>query len=113
MTRTEAHLDAMLRHLGAASCESLHGRAARSEWPARWTRWRNTSASRAPAYPAGKSRAFTGTGCWSSRRTRDVAAGRGPADQDLRRGDRRPGLDLPVRGAPLYVLRQLLRLRQL
>jgi CBS-domain-containing membrane protein len=31
MTRTDAHLDAMLRHLGAAYYESLHGRAARSD----------------------------------------------------------------------------------
>src|SRR5690242_18933992 len=31
MTRTDAHVDAMLRHLGAAYYESLHGRAARSD----------------------------------------------------------------------------------
>jgi CBS domain-containing protein len=31
MTRADAHLDAMLRHLGAAYYESLHGRAARSD----------------------------------------------------------------------------------
>jgi CBS domain-containing protein len=31
MTRTDTHLDAMLRHLGAAYYESLHGRAARSD----------------------------------------------------------------------------------
>jgi hypothetical protein len=31
MTRTDAHLDATLRHLGAAYYESLHGRAARSD----------------------------------------------------------------------------------
>ena len=31
MTRTDAHLDGMLRHLGAAYYESLHGRAARSD----------------------------------------------------------------------------------
>jgi CBS domain-containing protein len=31
MTRTDVHLDAMLRHLGAAYYESLHGRAARSD----------------------------------------------------------------------------------
>jgi CBS domain-containing protein len=31
MARTEAHLDAMLRHLGAAYYESLHGRADRSD----------------------------------------------------------------------------------
>jgi len=31
MARTDAHLDAMLRHLGAAYYESLHGRAARSD----------------------------------------------------------------------------------
>jgi CBS domain-containing protein len=31
MARTDVHLDAMLRHLGAAYYESLHGRAARSD----------------------------------------------------------------------------------
>jgi CBS domain-containing protein len=31
MTRTDTHLDAMLRHLGAAYYESLHGRAPRSD----------------------------------------------------------------------------------
>ena len=31
MTRADAHIDAMLRHLGAAYYESLHGRAARSD----------------------------------------------------------------------------------
>jgi len=31
MTRADAHLDATLRHLGAAYYESLHGRAARSD----------------------------------------------------------------------------------
>ena len=31
MTRTDTHLDVMLRHLGAAYYESLHGRAARSD----------------------------------------------------------------------------------
>ncbi len=31
MARTDSHLDAMLRHLGAAYYESLHGRAARSD----------------------------------------------------------------------------------
>ena len=31
MTRTDTHLDAMLRHLGAAYYESLHSRAARSD----------------------------------------------------------------------------------
>jgi len=31
MTRRDTHLDAMLRHLGAAYYESLHGRAARSD----------------------------------------------------------------------------------
>jgi CBS domain-containing protein len=31
MTRTDTHLDAMLRHLGAAYYESLHGRAVRSD----------------------------------------------------------------------------------
>ncbi|MGH3495010.1 MAG: CBS domain-containing protein, partial [Sciscionella sp.] len=31
MARTDIHLDAMLRHLGAAYYESLHGRAARSD----------------------------------------------------------------------------------
>src|SRR5215831_8936304 len=31
MTRTDTHLDAMLRHLGAAYYESLHGRADRSD----------------------------------------------------------------------------------
>jgi CBS domain-containing protein len=31
MTRTDTHLDAMLRHLGAAYYESLHGRAGRSD----------------------------------------------------------------------------------
>jgi CBS domain-containing protein len=31
MTRTDVHLDAMLRHLGAAYYESLHGRATRAD----------------------------------------------------------------------------------
>ena len=31
MARTDVHFDAMLRHLGAAYYESLHGRAARSD----------------------------------------------------------------------------------
>jgi len=31
MPRTDIHLDAMLRHLGAAYYESLHGRASRSD----------------------------------------------------------------------------------
>jgi CBS domain-containing protein len=31
MTRTEVHLDAMLRHLGAAYYDSLHGRATRAD----------------------------------------------------------------------------------
>lgn len=31
MTRTDIHLDAMLRHLGAAYYDSLHGRAARPD----------------------------------------------------------------------------------
>ena len=31
MSRTDEYLDAMLRHLGAAYYESLHGRAARSD----------------------------------------------------------------------------------
>jgi CBS domain-containing protein len=31
MTRTDIHLDAMLRHLGAAYYDSLHGRAARTD----------------------------------------------------------------------------------
>jgi CBS-domain-containing membrane protein len=31
MTRTDTHIDGMLRHLGAAYYESLHGRAARSD----------------------------------------------------------------------------------
>ena len=31
MARTDIHLDAMLRHLGAAYYDSLHGRAARSD----------------------------------------------------------------------------------
>jgi hypothetical protein len=31
MTRTDIHLDAMLRHLGAAYYESLHGRATRAD----------------------------------------------------------------------------------
>ena len=31
MTRIDAHLDAMLRHLVAAYYESLHGRAARTD----------------------------------------------------------------------------------
>ena len=31
MNRRDAHLDAMLRHLGAAYYDSLHGRAARTD----------------------------------------------------------------------------------
>ena len=31
MARTEMHLDASLRHLGAAYYESLHGRATRTD----------------------------------------------------------------------------------
>ncbi len=31
MTRSEIHADAMLRHLGAAYYESLHGRATRAD----------------------------------------------------------------------------------
>ncbi len=31
MARTDTYLDAMLRHLGAAYYESLHGRATRSD----------------------------------------------------------------------------------
>jgi hypothetical protein len=31
MPRTDIHLDAMLRHLGAAYYESLHGRATRAD----------------------------------------------------------------------------------
>ena len=31
MSRTDEYLDTMLRHLGAAYYESLHGRAARSD----------------------------------------------------------------------------------
>ncbi len=31
MTRTDIHLDAMLRHLGAAYYDSLHGRASRTD----------------------------------------------------------------------------------
>jgi hypothetical protein len=31
MTRDEMHLDAMLRHLGAAYYDSLHGRAAKTD----------------------------------------------------------------------------------
>ena len=31
MTRRDEHMNAMLRHLGAAYYESLHGRAARSD----------------------------------------------------------------------------------
>jgi hypothetical protein len=31
MSRTDIHLDAMLRHLGAAYYESLHGRATRAD----------------------------------------------------------------------------------
>ena len=31
MTRTDVHLDAMLRHLGAAYYESLYGRATRAD----------------------------------------------------------------------------------
>ena len=59
MARTDIHLDAMLRHLGAAYYESLHGRATRSDV----TRALDTveehlgelapgpSAARAPAHP--------------------------------------------------------------
>ena len=35
MNRREAHLDGMLRHLGAAYYESLHGRASASDVGAR------------------------------------------------------------------------------
>ena len=31
MARTDIHFDAMLRHLGAAYYESLHGRATRAD----------------------------------------------------------------------------------
>ena len=31
MSRNDAHLDAMLRHLGAAYYDSLHGRAAQAD----------------------------------------------------------------------------------
>ncbi len=45
---------------------------------------------------------------------RTAAAGPGPADQHVRRGDRRPGrVHRHVRGSALPVLRQLLRVRQL
>jgi hypothetical protein len=33
MARTDVHLDAMLRHLGAAYYDSLHGRAAAAVYP--------------------------------------------------------------------------------
>ena len=45
---------------------------------------------------------------------RPAAAGGGPQDHHVRRGDRRPGReDRALRGAPVPVLRQLLRVRQL
>src|SRR5215475_3985097 len=59
MTRADAHLDATLRHLGAAYYESLHGRAARSDV----TRALDTveehfgeQGPARPAHPAGKPR---------------------------------------------------------
>src|SRR5262249_24215156 len=59
MTRTDTHLDAMLRHLGAAYYESQHGRAARADV----TRALDTveehfgeQAPARPAHPAGQPR---------------------------------------------------------
>jgi len=52
MTRTDTHLDAMLRHLGAAYYESLHGRAARSDVTRALDTVQEHLGEQAPARPA-------------------------------------------------------------
>jgi CBS domain-containing protein len=52
MTRADAHLDAMLRHLGAAYYESLHGRAARSDVARALDTVEEHLGEQAPAHPA-------------------------------------------------------------
>jgi CBS domain-containing protein len=51
MTRTDTHLDAMLRHLGAAYYESLHGRAARSDVTRALDTVQEHLGEQAPAHP--------------------------------------------------------------
>ena len=48
MSRNDAHLDAMLRHLGAAYYDSLHGRAAPADVARAWTPWPVNSARSSP-----------------------------------------------------------------
>jgi CBS-domain-containing membrane protein len=54
MTRTDTHLDAMLRHLGAAYYDSLHGRAPRSDVARALDTVEEHLGEEAPARPAGK-----------------------------------------------------------
>src|SRR5690242_502032 len=54
MTRTDTHLDAMLRHLGAAYYESLHGRAARSDVARALDTVEEHFGEQAQAHPAGR-----------------------------------------------------------
>jgi CBS domain-containing protein len=56
MPRDDMHLDAMLRHLGAAYYESLHGRAARSDVARALDTVEEHLGEEAPARPAGKPR---------------------------------------------------------
>ena len=60
MSRTDIHLDAMLRHLGAAYYESLHGRATRSDVNRALDtveeHLHEEAAASRPAQPAGSSR---------------------------------------------------------
>ena len=67
MTRTDTHLDAMLRHLGAAYYESLHGRATRSDVARALDtveeHLNEQSPQSAPPGPSGRSRPTTATKC--------------------------------------------------
>jgi CBS-domain-containing membrane protein len=58
MARTQAHLDAMLRHLGAAYYESLHGRASAADV----ARARAAVEERLAEQPAARSPGMPGTG---------------------------------------------------
>src|ERR1700760_4253199 len=95
MTRADTHLDAMLRHLGAAYYESLHGRATRSDVARALDTVEehlNEPPRQAPPAPA--------RGPWApAAGQRRPAPPVGPAGRrcdDHRGGDRRP--DHPVPG---------------
>ena len=72
MARTDIHLDAMLRHLGAAYYDSLHGRATRTDVARALDTVEDHLAEPAQHHPAGRPARPAAV-----QRTTSPAAGRG------------------------------------